>query len=64
MAQKVKTVGKAKLQFPMNHAALPLGPKELLDLGVAYTHVAPPPPAVLLRSMSERVRAVHQETGR
>lgn len=64
MAQKVKGIGKARLQFPMNHAALPLGSKELLDLGVGYTHVAPPPPAILLRAMSDSVKRIHQEIGR
>ena len=35
--------GKAKMQFPMNHAALPLGPKELLELGVGYNPRSPGP---------------------
>lgn len=64
LAGKVKQVGKAKLQFPMNHSALPLGPNELLDLGVGYSHVAPPPPAVLFNFMKEKVREIHEATGR
>jgi 2-keto-3-deoxy-L-rhamnonate aldolase RhmA len=64
LAEQVKKIGKAKLQFPMNHAALPLTAQELVQMGVGYTHVAPPPPAVLLRSLRERVQNVHKVTGR
>ena len=52
------------LQIPMNHAAFPLGPQELLDLGVGYTHVAPPPPAILMREMRNAVRSIHEAVGR
>ena len=64
IAETVKQVGKAKLQIPMNHPAFPLGPQELLELGVGYTHVAPPPPALLRREMSNAVRSIHQASGR
>ena len=64
IAEIVKRVGRARLSIPMNHAALPLGPKDLLDLGVGYTHVGPPPPAILLRSMQGSVRRVNEATGR
>ena len=63
LAGQVKQIGKAKLAFPMNHTALPLSAKELVELGVGYCHVAPPPPAVLLRSLRERVQNIHQEIG-
>jgi 2-keto-3-deoxy-L-rhamnonate aldolase RhmA len=63
LAAQVKNIGKAKLAFPMNHPALPLSAKELVELGVGYCHVAPPPPAVLLRSLRERVQNIHQEIG-
>jgi len=63
LADKIKAVGKAKMQIPMNHAALPMGPKELLDLGVGYTHVSPPPTAVLLRSLRDRMENIRQEIG-
>ncbi|MFQ6027550.1 MAG: hypothetical protein ACE5Q6_08665 [Dehalococcoidia bacterium] len=62
-ANKIKQIGKAKMQFPMNHAAMPLGPGELLELGVGYTHVAPAPPAILLRSLRERLQNIRQEIG-
>jgi 2-keto-3-deoxy-L-rhamnonate aldolase RhmA len=63
LAGKVKRIGKAKLAFPMNHPAMPLSARELTDLGVGYCHVAPPPPAVLLRSLRDRLQNIHQELG-
>ena len=63
LADKIKGIGKAKMQIPMNHAALPLGPRELLDLGVGYTHVAPAPTAVLMRSLRDRMESIRQEIG-
>ena len=64
LADGVKKTGKAKLQFPTSHPAMPLSAPELVQLGVGYTHVAPAPPAVLLRAMRERVRDIHQSIGR
>jgi 2-keto-3-deoxy-L-rhamnonate aldolase RhmA len=64
LADQVKRIGKAKLAFPMNHPAMPLDAAALLELGVGYTHVAPAPPAVLLRSLRERVQSIHKVTGR
>jgi 2-keto-3-deoxy-L-rhamnonate aldolase RhmA len=64
LAARVRAIGKAKLAFPMNHAAMPMNAKELVELGVGYTHVAPAPPAVLLRSMQQRVESTHQDLGR
>ena len=64
MANQVKSIGKAKLQFPMNHSSCPLSPTQLVELGVGYTHVGPPPPAILLRHMSESIKTIHEELGR
>jgi 2-keto-3-deoxy-L-rhamnonate aldolase RhmA len=50
LAAGVQNVGKAKLQFPTGHPAMPLSAPELVELGAGYTHVAPAPPAVLLRA--------------
>ena len=61
IADTVKSVGKAKLQIPIGHAALPLGPRDLLELGVGYTHVAPAPPSVLLADMTRRVSQIKAE---
>ena len=59
----VNSVGKAKLAIPTNHPALPLGPRDLLDLGVGYSHVAPAPTEILLQSMRESVREIHRAIG-
>jgi len=64
LADRIKKIGKAKLSMPLGHAALPLTAEELIKLGAGYTHVAPPPPAVLLRSMRERVQSIHKASGR
>ena len=64
MANQVKAIGKAKLQFPMNHNSCPLTPTQLVELGVGYTHVGPPPPGILLRHMSESLKKIHKELGR
>ena len=64
IATQVKEAGNAKLQIPMNHPAFPLTAQEMLDLGVGYTHVAPPPPAILIREMRNAVRGIHEAVGR
>ena len=64
IAAQVKAIGKAKLQIPMGHAALPLTPQELLELGVGYTHVAPAPPAILMQQFRESVSGIHAAVGR
>ena len=64
LADGVRKIGKAKLQFPTGHPAMPLSAAELVELGAGYTHVAPAPPAVLLRAMRERVQAIHKAIGR
>lgn len=61
LAASVKAAGGAKLSIPMNHPAYPLSARELQELGVGYTHVAPPPPALLLRSLQERLASIRTE---
>ena len=63
IADVVKGVGKAKLQIPIGHAALPLNARDLMELGVGYTHVAPAPPSVLLNDMRRRVLEIRDEVG-
>ena len=58
LADAVKAVGKAKLSVPMNHPALPLNANDLLELGVGYTHVGPPPGSILYQSLSSRLTAI------
>ena len=64
IADAVKRAGNAKLQIPMNHAALPLGARDLMELDVGYTHVAPAPPSVLLNDMRRRVSEIGDELAR
>lgn len=64
LADRVRKIGKAKLAFPIGHPALPLTAQELTRLGVGYSNVAPAPPAILIRSMRERVQDIHKATGR
>ena len=64
MADQVRKIDKAKLAVTMDHASMPLTALELLDLSVGYSHVAPSPAAVLLRSMRERVHNIHKAVGR
>ncbi len=61
IAGVVNGVGKAKLQIPIGHAALPLNARDLMELGVGYTHVAPAPPSVLLNDMRRRVSEIGEE---
>ena len=63
LAAEVKAAGGAKLSMPMNHPAFPLTAKELQDMGVGYTHVAPPPTALLLRSLRQRITSIQSEIG-
>ena len=64
LADKVRKVGKAKLSVAMNHPSMPLNARELVELGVGYTHVAPPPPTILYESMKQTVGNIHQSVGR
>ena len=64
IAQQIKQIGKAKLAISMNHPALPLTPQDLMKLGVGYSHVAPAPPQILLRTWRSSVKSIHQATGR
>lgn len=64
IAEIIKQIGKAKLSIPMNNPALPLGPEELMKLGVCYFHVGPTPPVILMKAWQEKVQNIHQLTGR
>lgn len=58
---KVNRVGKAKVYVPVYHAAFYLTPKELVQLGVHYTSVAPPPPTIVLNALRESARRIREE---
>ena len=63
IAAIVRRVGKAKLSIPVNHAALPLTPQDLMELGAGYTHVGPSPVAAVLNALRESVKRVREQTG-
>jgi 2-keto-3-deoxy-L-rhamnonate aldolase RhmA len=63
LVRKVNRIGKAKVYLPVYHAALYLTPKDLLQLGVNYTSVAPPPPTIVLNALRESARRIREETG-
>ena len=60
LARRIGTVGKARLSVPTGHAYLPLSPRELVELGVAYSHVAPGPPQILLRTWTDEVEQIRR----
>ena len=60
IARRIGRVGKARLSVPMGHAYLPLSPRKLVALGVAYSHVAPGPPQILLRAWTNEVEQIRR----
>jgi 2-keto-3-deoxy-L-rhamnonate aldolase RhmA len=63
LVRKVNSIGKAKVYLPVYHAAFYLTPRELLQLGVHYTSVAPPPPTIVLNALRESATRIREETG-
>jgi 2-keto-3-deoxy-L-rhamnonate aldolase RhmA len=63
IAARIKGVGKAKLSIPVNHAALRLTPQDLVALGAGYTHVGPPPYALVLNNLREAAKQVREQAG-
>ena len=62
LAARINAVGKAKVYIPVNHSALRLSPRELLDMGVNYTSVAPAPPTIVLNALRESAARIREET--
>jgi 4-hydroxy-2-oxoheptanedioate aldolase len=60
---KVNRIGKARVYVPVYHAAFYLTPKELVQLGVHYTSVAPPPPTIVLNALRESAQRIREEVG-
>lgn len=63
LVEKVRRVGKAKVYVPVYHPAFYLTPKDLLQLGVNYTSVAPPPPTIVLKALRESAQRIRDEIG-
>ena len=62
LAGKVNKVGKAKVYIPVYHSALYLTPQELIQMGVNYTSVAPPPPTIVLNALRDSAKRIREET--
>lgn len=58
---KVNRIGKAKVYLPVYHAAFYLTPQELVQMGVSYTSVAPPPPTIVLNALRESAQRIREE---
>lgn len=63
LAEKVNRVGKARVYIPVYHAALYLTPQDLVQLGVSYTSVAPPPPTIVLNALRESAQRIREQVG-
>jgi 2-keto-3-deoxy-L-rhamnonate aldolase RhmA len=63
LVRKVNHIGKAKVYLPVYHPAFYVTPKDLLQLGVHYTSVAPPPPTLVLNALRESATRIREETG-
>jgi 2-keto-3-deoxy-L-rhamnonate aldolase RhmA len=61
LVRKVNQIGKAKVYLPVYHPAFYLTPKDLAQMGVNYTSVAPPPPTIVLKALSESAKRIREE---
>ncbi len=59
----VNRIGKAKVYVPVYHPAFYLTPPELLQLGVSYTSVAPPPPTIVLNALRDSAQRIREQAG-
>ena len=62
LAAQVNNVGKAGVYIPVYHSALYLTPQELLEMGVKYTSVAPPPPTIVLNALRDSAKRIREES--
>jgi 2-keto-3-deoxy-L-rhamnonate aldolase RhmA len=63
IAATLKRVGKARMTFPLQASAFPLGVADLRRLGVAYSNCNPTDIDRLLRSYQLQVREIRGEIG-
>lgn len=61
LVMKVNRIGKAKVYLPVYHPAFYVTPKDLVQLGVNYTSVAPPPPTIVLNALRDSARRIREE---
>jgi 2-keto-3-deoxy-L-rhamnonate aldolase RhmA len=63
IAGMLKRIGKARMTFPLQAPAYPLGVADLQRLGVAYTNCNPADVDRLLRSYQQQVRDIRAQIG-
>ncbi len=61
LAAKIKSVGKAGVYIPVNHAACRFTPQDLLAMGVNYSSVAPAPPTIVLNALKASAQNIREE---
>ena len=61
LVAKINRIGKAKVYLPVYHAAFYLTPQELVQMGVSYTSVAPPPPTIVLNALRESAQRIREQ---
>ena len=57
-------MGKAGVYIPVNHAACRFTPKELLEMGVSYSSVAPAPPTIVLNALKAAAKSIREEAAK
>ncbi len=63
LVARVNGIGKARVYLPVYHPAFYVTPRELLQMGVSYTSVAPPPPTIVLNALRDSARRIREEAG-
>jgi staphyloferrin B biosynthesis citrate synthase len=61
LVAQVNRIGKAKVYLPVYHVAFYLTPQELVQMGVNYTSVAPPPPTIVLHALRESAQRIREQ---
>jgi 2-keto-3-deoxy-L-rhamnonate aldolase RhmA len=57
IAERVRSVGRAKFGFPLNHAAMPMDVPDLIELGASFAWCVPGPQVMLLNAFRAQVSA-------
>jgi 2-keto-3-deoxy-L-rhamnonate aldolase RhmA len=61
VAQRITDLGKARMGFSFGHSVLTLSMPELMEMGVSYVNVLPPPEVRLRMMLSELVASLRKE---
>ena len=63
LADRVRSVGKAKMMIPYDHSNLKLKPQDLEGLYCGYAHVVPPATKILVEHFQAKHKEIHTELG-